>query len=43
MLRTVGRWILVGVIVLLVGIQLVPYGRNHTNPPCVRSPPGTAP
>lgn len=25
--------ILIGIIVLFIAIQLVPYGRNHTNPP----------
>ena len=27
------RWTLLGVVVLLVAVQVVPYGRRHTNPP----------
>lgn len=35
----VGLVVGLGVLVLLFGlIQLVPYGRNHTNPPVVREP-----
>lgn len=33
MLKTVMKWSVVGLIVLFVLIQLVPYGRAHTNPP----------
>lgn len=33
---------LVGVLGLLV-VQLVPYGRNHTNPPVVNEPPWDSP
>lgn len=29
---------IVGLIVVLVGIQFVPYGKNHTNPPVVSEP-----
>lgn len=32
------RQLLIGVIVLAVGIQLVPYGRAHTNPPVQAEP-----
>jgi mono/diheme cytochrome c family protein len=35
------KWVLVGVAVFsgsLLGIQLVPYGRAHTNPPVVAEP-----
>jgi hypothetical protein len=32
------RNILIGVVVLFVLIQLVPYGRNHDNPPVVQEP-----
>jgi hypothetical protein len=32
-------WLTCGVIVLIaVGIQLIPYGRNHTNPPVFTAP-----
>ena len=32
-------WSILGVIVLIVvGIQLIPYGRNHTNPPVLIEP-----
>lgn len=30
--------ILLALVVLVVAIQLVPYGRNHTNPPVVKEP-----
>ncbi len=36
--RSVFRWGLIGAIVLFVLIQLVPYGRNHTNPPVTMEP-----
>jgi hypothetical protein len=32
------RWGAVGVLVLTVLIQFVPYGRNHTNPPVIMEP-----
>ena len=32
------RKLLVGVFVLLVAIQLIPYGRTHANPPVVQEP-----
>src|SRR5512134_654435 len=31
-LRTILKWTALGVVALLVAIQLVPYGRDHTNP-----------
>ena len=32
-------WSILGVIVLVaVGIQLIPYGRNYTNPPVLTAP-----
>ena len=30
--RTILKWAAVGLVALLVAIQLVPYGRDHTNP-----------
>src|SRR5581483_3383715 len=33
MLRKILRWIGIALVVVLVAIQLVPYGRRHTNPP----------
>ena len=32
------RWLGVALIVVLVAIQLVPYGRRHTNPPVTQEP-----
>ncbi len=32
------RWGVLAVVVLFVLIQLVPYGRNHTNPPVLAEP-----
>jgi hypothetical protein len=32
MVRRVLRWMLVGTAVLFLAIQVVPYGRRHTNP-----------
>jgi hypothetical protein len=35
------RWLLRGIVIAIVGflgIQLVPYGRNHTNPPVTGEP-----
>jgi mono/diheme cytochrome c family protein len=37
MKKLLGRGILAGVVVF-VAIQLIPYGRDHTNPPVVREP-----
>jgi hypothetical protein len=31
-------WLVVGLVTLFVLIQLVPYGRNHTNPPIAQEP-----
>jgi Haem-binding domain len=30
--RTILKWTVLGLVVLLVAIQLVPYGRDHSNP-----------
>jgi len=30
--RTILKWMVLGLVGLLVAIQLVPYGRDHTNP-----------
>lgn len=30
--------IVLGVVLLFVAIQLIPYGRNHTNPPVISEP-----
>ena len=35
-MRTVLKWLGLGLIVVLLLIQLVPYGRDHTNPPVDR-------
>ena len=32
------RWLLASVVVVLIAIQFVPYGRNHTNPPVTAEP-----
>jgi hypothetical protein len=32
LLRRTWKWAAIGIVVLLVAIQLVPYGRDHTNP-----------
>src|SRR5215471_16426808 len=35
------RWLLrigIGAVVLFALVQIIPYGRNHTNPPVVREP-----
>ncbi|HVS10446.1 MAG TPA: heme-binding domain-containing protein [Planctomycetota bacterium] len=37
MSRTV-RWILIAPVAALALLQLVPFGRDHTNPPVVREP-----
>lgn len=31
-------WLVVGLVVLFVLIQFVPYGRNHSNPPVIQEP-----
>ena len=38
MLRRPAFWVLVALLVIGVGVQLVPYGRDRTNPPVVREP-----
>jgi mono/diheme cytochrome c family protein len=37
-MRRTLRWVGLGLVVLLVVIQLVPYGRDHTNPPVSAEP-----
>jgi hypothetical protein len=37
------RWIGIAAIVVFLGIQLVPYGRAHTNPPVRQEPPWDSP
>ncbi len=32
------RWTLGGIVVLLLLLQIVPYGRDHANPPVLREP-----
>ncbi|HZP36396.1 MAG TPA: heme-binding domain-containing protein [Methylomirabilota bacterium] len=43
MLRKILRWIGIALVVVLVAIQLVPYGRRHTNPPGRVEPPWDSP
>lgn len=43
MIRRALRWMLVGAAVLLLAIQVVPYGRRHTNPPVRVEPPWDSP
>lgn len=43
MIGTIIRWSAIGAAVLIVLIQLVPYGRAHTNPPVVAEPPWDSP
>ena len=38
MVRVVVRWGLIGAAVLALGVQAVPYGRDHTNPPVRKEP-----
>ena len=38
MVKVWTKWILLGLIGILVLIQAVPYGRDHTNPPVVMEP-----
>ena len=33
MFKALRRWGLIGALIILIGIQAIPYGRNHTNPP----------
>lgn len=32
------RWVAVGVVALALGIQLIPYGHDHQNPPVITEP-----
>lgn len=38
MLRKILKFTLVGLVGILLLIQLIPYGRDHSNPPIVREP-----
>lgn len=38
MLRRPAFWVLVVLLVVGAGVQLVPYGRDRTNPPVIREP-----
>ena len=33
-----GWWIVIAVVVAILVLQLIPYGRNHNNPPVVAEP-----
>lgn len=41
--RRILYWAVVGLGAVLVALQLVPYGRDHTNPPVVRDAPWSSP
>jgi hypothetical protein len=43
MMKTVARWVVLAVVGLLVVIQVLPVGRDHTNPPVRREPAWDAP
>ena len=43
MLRCIVRWSAIGGVVLLAAAQVVPYGREHTNPPVRLEPPWESP
>ncbi|MFZ0624897.1 MAG: heme-binding domain-containing protein, partial [Acidimicrobiia bacterium] len=32
------RWVAIGVVALALGIQLIPYGHDHQNPPVTTEP-----
>ncbi|MGC2241309.1 MAG: heme-binding domain-containing protein [Acidimicrobiia bacterium] len=32
------RWLAIGVVALALGIQLIPYGHDHQNPPVIAEP-----
>jgi mono/diheme cytochrome c family protein len=36
--RRIGATALIGIMALLIAIQFVPYGRDHTNPPVIAEP-----
>ena len=38
MIRDYGRWLIIGAVILILGIQLVPYGRDHSNPTVTAEP-----
>jgi mono/diheme cytochrome c family protein len=41
--RTIVKWALATLAVLVVAIQVVPYGRDHANPPVTKEPAWDAP
>jgi hypothetical protein len=43
MLRRPGFWIILVLVLIVGGIQFVPYGHDRTNPPVVREPPWNSP
>jgi hypothetical protein len=43
MIKKIFGWGLIGLVLLLLLIQLVPYGRDHTNPPVSQEPPWDSP
>jgi hypothetical protein len=42
-MKRVARWIVLAGVMLFVAIQIVPFGRDHTNPPVRKEPPWDAP
>jgi hypothetical protein len=38
MLKRTLRWVIIGLIGLFIVIQVIPYGRGHTNPPVIKEP-----
>ena len=42
-MKKIFLWLVVGLVALFVLIQLVPYGRNHANPPVVKEPEWVSP
>lgn len=37
------KWVVLAGVVLLVVIQILPFGRDHTNPPVKKEPPWDTP
>ena len=42
-MRRVATWFAIGLGVLVIAVQLVPYGGDHVNPPITREPPWDRP
>ena len=42
-MKRVANWVVLAEVVLLVVIQILPFGRDHTNPPVKNEPPWDAP